>query len=216
MPARLLQRLRGVFRPGALAPGRADPAVFRQFLGSRAAFVAQKTVMDYCGVKVGVQWQAAQADPAFAAALSACRWAVFWPSAADLTLAAGRWLLPHARHPDRLALALGELGAAALEEAGAHGDPAARADAVAALRRRLAGLPVEPPVGPATMVLAAGPVLLETLPIHPDQRRDERPAILGGLRMNFLAMLQDMERAFDPLALAQALEAHPAPGPAEA
>jgi hypothetical protein len=34
--------------------------------------------------------------------------------------------------------------------------------------------------------------------------------------MNFLAMLQDMERAFDPLALAQALEAHPAPGPAEA
>jgi hypothetical protein len=207
MPKELLQKLRSVFRPGALPQGRADPAVFRDFLGSRAAFVAQKTVMDYCGVKLGVHWQAAQADPAFAAALGACRWAVFWPAGADLTLAAGRWLLPHAEAPDRLAGALGDLGAAALEDAGSRAMPRTREEGAAALRLRLANLPTDPPVGPATMVLAAGPVLLETLPIHPDQRQGERAAILGGLRMNLLAMLQDMERMFDAAPLCAAIEA---------
>lgn len=199
--------LRRVLRPGALPQGRADPAVFASFLGSRAAFVAQKTVMDYCGVKFGVQWPRLQADPEFAAALGHCRWAVFWPAASDLTLAAGRWLLPHAAHPERLAESLGRLGAAALEEAGSAGDPADRAAATLALRARLATLPHEAPLGPAQMALAAGTVLLETIPVHPDQRKGERAAILGGLRMNLIAMVQDMERAFDAAPLAAVIEA---------
>lgn len=211
MSVRLLHRLRAALRPGALPAGRADPATFRAFLGSRSAFIAQKTVLDYCGVKYGVQWPRMQADPGFIAALGACRWAVFWPAAADLTLAAGRWLLPHARQPDRLAEALGLLGAAALEEAGAAGDPADREAAKLSLRARLASLPDEPAIGPATMALAAGPVLLETIPVHPDHRKGERVAILGGLRMNLLAMLQDMERSFDAPGLAAVIEARAPP-----
>jgi hypothetical protein len=201
--------LRRILHPGALPPGRADPAAFQAFLGSRAAFIAQKTVLDYCGVKFGVQWGRLQADPNFAAALGHCRWAVFWPTAADLTLAAGRWLLPHAAHPAALAEALGQLGSAALDQAGAAGDAADRAAAQLALRARLAALPDEPPLGPAQMALAAAPVLLETIPVHPDQRKGERAAILGGLRMNLIAMLQDMERAFDAAPLAAAIERLP-------
>jgi hypothetical protein len=203
----LATTLMRVFRPGALPAGRADPAAFQAFLGSRAAFIAQKTVLDYCGVKFGVQWQRMQADPDFAAALGHCRWAVFWPAAADLTLAAGRWLLPHAARPADLALGLGMLGAAAVAEAGAAGPAPEREAAMLALRARLATLPDEPPLGPAQMALAAGPALLDTIPVHPDQRKGERAAILGGLRMNLIAMTQDMERLFDAPPLAAAIEA---------
>jgi hypothetical protein len=198
---RFFRQLRRVVQPGWVPPGRDDPGAFRQFLGSRAAFVAQKTVMDYCGVKLGVNWQKAQGEPGFAAALGACRWAVFYPAAADLTLAAARWLLPHAQ-PMPLAAAMARLGEAALREAGAAGGPEALENAALALRARLLALPDEPPVGPATMALAAAQPLLDTLPIHPDQRKGERVAILGGLRMNLVAMCQDMERAFDPAPLA--------------
>lgn len=205
-----LERLQRVLRPGWLGPGagaagRADPALFRAFLGSRAAFIAQKTILDYCGVKFGVRWQAVQADPGFAAALGHCRWAVFWPAAADLTLAAGRWLLPHAASAHDLAEALAAEGEAALAASGWTGDPAALADAQASLRARLARLPDEPPAGPASMALDAAGPLMETIPIHPDQRRGERAAILGGLRMNLVAVCQDMERLFDAAPLAAAL-----------
>lgn len=207
---RTIEWMRRALRPGGLAPGggatpRADPARFRAFLGSRAAFIAQKTVLDYCGVKFGVQWQAVQANLDFAAALGHCRWAVFWPAASDLTLAAGRWLLPHAPSARALGQALGAAGEAVLAEAGWPGDPATLADAQASLRARLALLSEEPQVGPATMVLAAAGPLLETIPIHPDQRKDERVAILGGLRMNLIAVCQDMERMFDAPGLAAAL-----------
>ncbi len=204
---RFLRQLRRIAQPGWVPPGRDDPDALRLFLGSRAAFVAQKTVMDYCGVKLGVNWQKAQGEPAFLAALGACRWAVFYPAAADLTLAAGRWLLPHAPAAAPLAAAMARLGEAALREAGAAGDPVALENAALALRARLLALPDDPPAGPATMALAAAQPLLDTLPIHPDHRKGERLAILGGLRMNLVAMCQDMERTFDAAPLARRLVA---------
>jgi hypothetical protein len=189
--------------------GRADPAALAHFLGTRAAFVAQKTVLDYCGVKFGRHWDKAQRDPAFAEALAACRWAVFWPAAGDMFVAAGAWLLPQAPAPARLLDALAALAPAALDAAGARRGGGDRADSEGAIRLRLTALATDPPPRIATMSLAAAKPLLETLPVHPDQRAGEDPAILGGLRMNFLAMVQDMERAFDPAPLAGALDGGP-------
>jgi hypothetical protein len=209
----LLDRLARVFRPGRLPPGRDDPAVFRLFLGTRAAFITQKTVLDYCEVKLGRNWQQARTEPRFAEVLEHCRWAVFFPAAGDLTLAAARWLAPHAS-AHALAIAMAELGEAALREA-AQGGPAEAIEAgVAMLRARVLELPDSPALpGPDTMTLAAAQPLLETLPIHPDLRKGERVAILGGLRMNLLAVYQNMERAFDAPALAARLVAPPGPPP---
>jgi hypothetical protein len=211
MPGSLMRTLMAMLRPGHLPARRADPAVFGAFLGTRAAFVAQKTVLDYCAVKLGVNWPKAQAEADFMAVLDACRWAVFYPSFVDLSLAAGRWLLAHARHPSRLAEGLGQIALAALEEQAAAGQPAAIADTAQLVRMRLLALPEAPPPGPASMRLSAARVLLETLPIHPDLRRGENPAILGGLRMNFVAATEDMERRFDAAPLAAALEAAAGP-----
>jgi hypothetical protein len=199
-----LARLVRAIRPGHVGAGRADPAVFQAFLGTRAAFLAQKTVLDYCQVKLGRNWDQARGEKLFADALEACRWAVFFPAASDVTMAATHWLLPHAPiHP--LVDAMARLGEAALRDA-AQGGPTEGIEAGAALlRARLLALPDAASQGPVTMTLAAAPVLLETLPIHPDLRRNEREAILGGLRMNLLAVFQNMERAFDAPALAARL-----------
>lgn len=210
----LLDRLARVFRPGRLPPGRDDPAVFRLFLGSRAAFITQKTVLDYCEVKLGRNWQKARTEPRFADALEHCRWAVFYPAAADLTLAATRWLGPHAP-AQPLAAAMAELGEAALREAAQGGPPDDTEAGVAMLRARVLAWPEAANApGPDTMTLAAAIPLMETLPIHPELRKGERAAILGGLRMNLLAVFQNMERAFDAPALAARLVAPPAPSPA--
>jgi hypothetical protein len=210
---RLLDRLSRVFRPGHLPPGRDDPAVFRLFLGTRAAFITQKTVLDYCQVKLGRNWEQALREPAFAEALEACRWAVFYPAAGDLTLAAARWLAPHAS-AHALAIAMAELGEAALREAAQGGAAEAIEAGVGMLRARVLELPGSMAApGPDTMTLAAAMPLLETLPIHPDLRKGERVAILGGLRMNLLTVFQNMERAFDAPALATRLVAPAAPLP---
>lgn len=197
----ILAGLTRALRPGRTREARADPRTFQDFLATRAAFVAQKTVLDYCAVKLGLNWDKARREALFADALAACRWAVFYPAAGDLTLAAGRWLLPHAP-PARLADRMAALGEAALRQAATGGDPAAIDEAAQALRQRLLSMPDEPPASPAKMMLRAAQPLLDTLPIHPDLRKNERPAILGGLRMNFLSVFQDMERAFDPAPLA--------------
>lgn len=207
---------RGGVSAGATARPRSDPAAFAAYLGTRAAFVAQKTVLDYCAVKFGRHWEKAQADPAFAEALAACRWAVFWPAGGDLFVAGATWVQPHAAHPARLLDRLATLVPQALDAAGAPPARPDRADAERQIRLRLAALATEPAPRMATMKLAAAAPLLATLPVHPDQRVGEEPAIVGGLRMNFLAMVQDLERAFDPVPLAAALEALPDPAPVAA
>lgn len=189
----------------------ADPAAFAVFLGRWGAFVAQKTVMDYCGVKLGVNWDKALTEPDFAAALSECRWRVYLAAQGDLAALAEAWLRPHAAgRESALADALARLAAAAVAAAGPPMPLAAAAEAAqAGYRARLARRQLAPPQPANTLTLDAAAVLLETLPIHPDLRRGEQPAILGGLRMNLLAAQAEMERRFAPAPLAAALLAGP-------
>lgn len=200
---RLVRRLR--------AERSADPTAFAVHLGRWGAFVAQKTVMDYCGVKLGVNWDRALAEPDFAAALGACRWRVYLAAQGDLAALAEAWLRPHATgRRSALAEALARLAAAAVAAArppahlGAEAEAARRGYRALLARRQLA-----PPQPADTLALDAAAVLLETLPIHPDLRRGEQPAILGGLRMNLLVAQAEMERRFAPAPLAAALLATP-------
>ena len=71
-----------------------SPAEFAAFLEGQAAFVAQKTVLDYCRVKMGRNDKRYFADPDFQAALEHCRWQVFFAAAADVVLLAEAVLRP--------------------------------------------------------------------------------------------------------------------------
>jgi len=187
--------------------GRSDPAAFRVFLGRQAAFVAQKTIFDYCRVKAGRSEPVLFADPDFRAALDHCRWEVFFASLADTAALAEAWLRPHASGAEAaLAEALVRLHAAILAESPPPaGLEAAKAAVPAAIAAHLARLQLAPPRPAHTLPLEAAAPLLATLPIHPDQRRGEEPAILGALRFHVVTTQQEMERRFDAPAIAARL-----------
>jgi hypothetical protein len=173
-----------------------EPADLGEFLRAQSAFVAQKTVLDYCRVKAGRSEKKLFADPDFQAALQHCRWQVYFAALSDVSAL----LFQHLRGaaPGReqaLAGAIAGLHHAALA---AEPPPAGElADGVAdAAARRLATLAQEDPVPAHRLPLEAEPVLFATLPIHADQRVGEAPAIRGALRFHIVTTQQELERRF--------------------
>jgi len=61
-----------------------EPNDFAAFLHRQGAFVAQKTVLDYCHVKVGRNEKEFFGNPDFSAALIHCRWQVFLAAQSDV------------------------------------------------------------------------------------------------------------------------------------
>ncbi|WP_137181239.1 hypothetical protein [Roseomonas sp. AR75] len=199
MVIRLLQGLRR--RPSA------EPAELETFLARQAAYVAQKTVLDYCRVKVGRAEREAFADPDFQAALQHCRWQTFAASVQDVTAMLEAWLRPHApgREP-ALAAALSAMAGAVLDSAPAPAEERPTLDAAReALPHHLGVLQAVPPEPADRMPLLAEGPLFATLPIPPEQRIGETPSIKGSLRFHFVAVQGELERRFDAAALAARL-----------
>jgi hypothetical protein len=184
----------------------ADRQAFARFLAGRGAYLAQKTVLDYCAVKLGVNWHSALHDPAFTVPLNACRWRVYLAAQGDVAAMAEAWLRPHAAAPAALVSPLAQLVAEAISTSVVPEEFAAEAEAaIAEIGPRLARLQLGPIHPSTTLPLAAGPVLLATLPIHPDLRKGENVSILGALRMHLVSAEQDLAREFDPAGLAATL-----------
>lgn len=181
-----------------------DPTDFRHFLERQAAFVTRKTVLDYVRVKAGRRDREMLADPDFAAALRHCQWQTFAGAAQDLVAMAESWLRPHAAgRESALAECLVAIGVAVLNAAEAPAEERASLDfAKEALPRHLLLLRDAPPLPADRLPMLAEAPLFATLPIHPEQRRGETPAIRGALRFHLVSSQQEMERAFDPAALA--------------
>lgn len=185
----------------------ADPDALGVFLHRQGAFVAQKTVLDYCRVKAGRREKEMFADADFAAALEHCRWQVYLAALADVFGLAEAWLRPFAPgHEAALAAALVTLHDGALRR---ETPPPTEAGALAAARLALPGhlaaLQLAPPRPANLLPLLAEAPLFATLPIHPDQRRGEAPAIRGALRFHVVSAQQELERNFDRAFLARAM-----------
>ncbi|MBR0683432.1 hypothetical protein GXW74_23300 [Roseomonas eburnea] len=182
-----------------------DPARLGEFLHAQGAYVAQKTVLDYCRVKSGRHEQRLFAEAEFQAALQHCRWQVFFGAIADVTAMAEAWLRPHA--PGRevaLIEALARLHDAALTVEPPPPEELGTATTFS-IRSHLAGLQLSPPQPSHTMPLLAEAPLFATLPIHPENRVGEAPSIRGALRFHFVSARQEIERRFDPAGLAERL-----------
>ncbi|WP_198371005.1 hypothetical protein [Roseomonas rosulenta] len=186
-----------------------NPEAFGAFLQRQAAFVAQKTVIDYCRVKSGRQETRLFDDPDFQAALRHCRWQTYLAALADVFVIADAWLRPQMpSQPDALAQGIVALHATAL--AIETPPPEEAADAAQSLRAfpgQLAARRQAPAVPLHEMPLLAEAPLFATLPIHADQRIGEAPYIRGALRLHIVSTQQEMERRFDPAGLAAALVA---------
>lgn len=177
----------------------ASPAALEGFLHAQAAYVAQKTVLDYCRVKAGRSEKQLFSDPDFQAALTHCRWQVFFAALADVTALIEAHLRPHAQGAEEaLRVALIALHQAALDvEPPPPEEAGTAADAREALPHHLARLQQEPAHPAHRLPLLAESVLFATLPIHSDQRHGESLAIKGALRFQVVSTQQEMERRFD-------------------
>ena len=176
-----------------------SPAEVARFLQSQAAYVAQKTVLDYCRVKAGRSEKQLFSDPNFQAALAHCRWQVFFAALADVTALIEAHLRPHA--PGQEAPLMQGLiilhQTALLAETPPEEEAPSAVEAREALPHYLATLQLAPPHPAERLPLLAEPVLFATLPVHPEQRRGESLAIKGALRFQMVTTQQELERRFD-------------------
>jgi hypothetical protein len=197
-------------------PNSSDPAAFDAFLSRWAAFVAQKTVLDYCRVKSGANEKKVFADPDFAVALEHCRWQVFLAALADIAGLAEAWLRPHC--PGQEAALAARLAAWHTGALAGQDIPELERESGEAAQRAIAGhlaqLQAAPTLPAHRRPLLAEAPLFATLPIHADQRRGEALAIRGALRFHIVSAQQEMERGFDPAGLCAALLRQPAGGSA--
>jgi len=177
----------------------AAPAELARFLQTQAAYVAQKTVLDYCRVKAGRSEKQMFADPDFQSALAHCRWQVFFAALSDVTAVIEAHLRPYAPGQEALlAQRLVSLHHAALAHEAPPAEEAPSAtDAHDALPRHLAVLQLQAPHPAHLLPLLAEAVLFATIPVHAEQRRGEAIAIQGALRFQIVTTQQELERRFE-------------------
>lgn len=185
----------------------AEPPALSRFIGRQAAYVTQKTVVDYCRVKAGRNEHELFGNAEFMAALRHCRWQVYFAAVADVSAMAEAWLRPHAAGREAmLADAIATLGRAVLDAEDVPPEEHAARDAARdGLAAHLAALLAAPPVPADRMALTAEAPLFATLPVHPEQRRGETEAIRGALRFQIVTTQQELERRFDAPRLAARL-----------
>ena len=190
---RFLRRLLG-------SPPSQEPQAFGAFLHRQGAFVAQKTVLDYCRVKIGRNEKDFFGNADFMAALNHCRWQVFLTAQSDVMALAEAWLRPLWPGQEQILLEnLVSLHAAIMaKEEPPESEKQAFTASLAALPGHLAGLQLAPPHSATSLPLLAEAPLFATLPIHADQRKGEGPSIRGALRFHIVSTQQEMERGFDP------------------
>jgi hypothetical protein len=134
---------------------------------------------------------------------------VFLAAQSDVMALAEAWLRPFWRGQepllaDRLVALHADFMA---DDTPPEEEKAAFAASLTALPGHLARLQLAAPHDARTLPLLAEAPLFATLPIHPDQRKDEGPAIRGALRFHMLSTQQEMERGFDPAGLSARLAA---------
>lgn len=199
---RFLRRLLG-------SPPSQEPRDFGAFLHRQGSFVAQKTVLDYCRVKIGRNEKDFFGNAEFVAALNHCRWQVFLAAQSDVMALAEAWLRPLWPRQEQLLLeCLVSLHADFMAtETPPEDEKHAFEASLIALPGHLARLQLAAPHDARTLPLMAEAPLFATLPIHPDQRKGEGPSIRGALRFHILSCQQEIERGFDPAGLSARLAA---------
>lgn len=181
----------------------------RRSMAARAAFISQKSTIEYCRARAGLNWDKLFKETDFQAALERCRWDALAAVALDVAVVAEGFLRPHWTEPlpvlaDRLAALLGE----GLTELGT---PPHRADGWAALvadaRERLALAQLGAPRPPYDVAVAGAERLFQLLPIHTNVRQHDREMVVNGIRFLMTRYADDLTTSLRPGALARDLAA---------
>ncbi|HXV23699.1 MAG TPA: hypothetical protein VED46_05510 [Alphaproteobacteria bacterium] len=176
------------------------------FLTGEAALLAQKSTIEYCRARAGLQWQKLFAEAAFLKALERCRWEAFSLVLADIIVLVESRLR---RLADGRSLALAEALATLYEGILlAHPLPAHRADwqdRMAELRSRLGRAQLAEPARTEEIAGVSGRAVFDLLPIHPSLRGHDRLMIFNHIRFGMLTFAERFDHRVDAPAAISAL-----------
>jgi len=189
----------------------ADAGDLARFLESRAAFMSQKGVVEYCRVRAGLMWSKLFLEKDFLAAMERCRWEAYAACLADLTVVMEAKLRPHLP-------ADGTAGEADLVPGlmllvadcfTAHGTPAALPDGwqgwIEVIRGRLEQAQLAAPRMAQDIGREAGRTVFRYLPIHASLRGEDFTMVQNNLRFHLVRIAEDFDKMADHRAVAAAV-----------
>ena len=191
--------------------GRRSPPVtgagdLVQLLAEQTAYVTQRTVIEYCRARSGLNWDKLFAEPLFVERLEVCRWdgyAIVLAEVAELVLI--RLRRDGTADPEDYLPGLVRAAQAALRR---HPVPAHRAswsDAEGAIERHLARALLAAPRPVHLVGFQSADAVFELLPIHEGLRRQDQEMFQNSLRFAICGVFEEISRRVDVAALEAAL-----------
>jgi hypothetical protein len=183
-----------------------------EFLAAQTAYVSQRTVLEYCRARTGLNWDKLYREQTFVDSLEVCRWEAYAEVLAEVAELA--LILLRRQSPADPQAYLPGLAAAAGAALLRHPVPGHRTSwdaAVATIEEHLAQSLLAPPRAVHLAGFGAADAIFAQLPIHPDLRREDREMFRNSVRFALCRAFDEMTRRFDVPTLAQALGGSPAP-----
>jgi hypothetical protein len=187
-------------------PPVATLAELADFLAAQTAYVSQRTVLEYCRARTGLNWDKLYREQTFVDSLEVCRWEAYAEVLAEVAELALTVL--RRQSPADPQIYLPGLAAAAGAALLRHPVPAHRTSwdaASAAIEQHLAQALLAAPRAVHLAGFGAADAIFAHLPIHPDLRREDGDMFRNSMRFALCRAFDEMTRRFDVPALAQAL-----------
>ena len=178
------------------------------FMDSRAAFLAQKSIVEFCRVRAGVYWQKLFSEADFHAALSHSRWRAYPACYAIMAeMVEGALREPAGNRQRGLPAAIEEVARASFAKyAVPDGSPETFwEDAMGLTRERLDASQAGPPRPVREIPKPLARTVFEMVPMHPDFLSNDYDYIFNFLRMNLLRANEDFLAQADRAALVDQL-----------
>jgi hypothetical protein len=187
-------------------PPVATLAELADFLAAQTAYVSQRTVLEYCRARTGLNWDKLYREQAFVDSLEVCRWEAYaevLAEVAELVL-----ILLRRQSPAEPQVYLPRMAAAVGAALLRHPVPGHRTSwdaAAAAIEQHLAQSLLAAPRAVHLTGYGAADAIFAHLPIHPDLRREDCEMFRNSVRFALCRVFDEMTRRLDVPALAQAL-----------
>ncbi len=204
-----LTRLLNVLAQWWWTPPIATRHELADFLRSQAAYIAQKTIDDYCRARVGLFSHALYAERSFLDALALSRSHGFAAVLADLVVILEGLLRPHGSLRNE---ALTDLYRSTLEDTPRlTPEPPDWTAAIGELTQRLDQIRSTAPLPAARIAETSGRRIFEALPIHRRYSGNDAEIIANSISFQMVALRERLARRLDVAALAGILSDPPRP-----
>jgi hypothetical protein len=186
-------------------PPVATLAELADFLAAQTAYVSQRTVLEYCRARTGLNWDKLYREQAFVDSLEVCRWEAYAEVLAEVAELA--LIVLRQQSPVEPQLYLPGVASAAHAALLRHPVPGHRTSwdaASAAVGHHLAQSLLATPRAVHLTGFGAADAIFAHLPIHPDLRREDHEMFRNSMRFALCRVFDEITRRFDVPALAQA------------